>query len=69
MCSDQLLVSLLDITHIYINILYKDILTGSAYVTLFDIKNLYKQDTVSVIRLQFNEGLEICSLDFELHCI
>ena len=68
-CGDQLLVSLFDITNIYINVLYKDIVTGSAHVTLFDIKNLYKQDAVSVTRLQFNEGLEIRTLDFKLHCI
>ena len=58
-CGDQLLVSLFDITNIYINVLYKDIIIGSAHVTLFDIKNLYKQDAVSVTRLQFNEGLEM----------
>ena len=69
-CGDQLLVSLFDITNIYINVLYKDIIIGSAHVTLFDIKNLYKQDAVSVTRLQFNEGLEIPTSDFELHfCI
>ena len=66
-CGDQLLVSLFDITNNYINVLYKDIIIGSAHVTLFDIKNLYKQDAVSVTRLQFNEGLEIRTLDFELH--
>ena len=49
-CGDQLLVSLFDITNIYINVLYEDIITGSAHVTLFDIKNLYKQDAVSVTR-------------------
>ena len=39
-----------DITNIYINVLYKDIKTGSAHVTLLDITNLYKQDAVTMIR-------------------
>ena len=58
-CDDQLLVSLFDITNIYINVLYKDIKIGSALVTLFDITNLYKQDAVSVTRLQC-----ICGIGF-----
>ena len=33
-CGDQLLVSLFDITTIYINSLYKDIITGSALVSV-----------------------------------
>ena len=62
-CGDQLLVSLFDITNNYINVLYKDIKTGSAHVTLFDITNLYKQDAVNVTRLQFicGIGLEFAS--------
>ena len=60
MCGDQLLVSLFDITTIYINSLYKDIITGSAHVTKLYIKNLYKQDEVSVTRLQC-----ICGIGYE----
>ena len=60
-CGDQLLVSLFDITNIYINVLYKDIKTGSAHVTLLDITNLYKQDAVSMTRLQC-----ICGIGFAI---
>ena len=59
-CGDQLLVRLFDITTIYINSLYKDIITGSALVTKLYIKNLYKQDKVSVTRLQC-----ICGIGYE----
>ena len=59
-CGDQLLVNCFDITNIYINIFDKDVNYRSAHVTKLYIKNLYKQDEVSVTRLQC-----ICGIGFE----
>ena len=56
-CGDQLLVNCFDITNIYINIFDKDVNYRSAHVTKLYIKNLYKQDEVSVTRLQFICGI------------
>ena len=59
-CGDQLLVNCFDITNIYINIFDNDVTYRSAHVMKLYIKNLYKQDEVSVTRLQC-----ICGIGFE----
>ena len=64
-CGDQLLVNCFDITNIYINIFDKDVNYRSAHVTKLYITNLYKQDAVSVTRLQCICGIS----DFELSII
>ena len=64
-CGDQLLVNCFDITNIYINIFDKDVNHGSAHVKKLYIRNLYKQDAVSVTRLQCICGIS----DFELSII
>ena len=58
-CGDQLLVNCFDITNIYINIFDKDVNYRSAHVTKLYITNLYKQEVVSVTRLQC-----ICGIGF-----
>ena len=60
-CGDQLLVKCFDITNIYINTFDKDVIYRSAHVTKLYIKNLYKQDALSVTRLQV-----ICGIGFEI---
>ena len=57
LCGDQLLVNCFDITNIYINIFDKDVNHGSAHVKKLYIRNLYKQDAVSVTRLQYICGI------------
>ena len=64
-CGDQLLANCFDITNIYINIFDKDVNYGSAHVKKLYIRNLYKQDAVSVTRLQCICGIS----DFELSII
>ena len=59
-CGDQLFVNCFDITNIYIHIFDKDVIYRSAHVTKLYITNLYKQDAVSVTRLQL-----ICEIGFE----
>ena len=64
-CGDQLLVNCFDIPNIYINIFDKDVNYGSAHVKKLYIRNLYKQDAVSVTSMQCICGIS----DFELSII